>query len=682
MSRRSPPRDAVPGDGQGGATIGPMKTPTTRPAEAPPAPPPAARRPAGADSWLASAAAVAVLALVVMGFFLWIFPAKGYRVPMGWDQSEYLWRTRYAQVVGLTHIDQAPGSARSAKSGRPAYPVIGATLSSLSGTSPFRVAVVLPSVMAAVIGLAAAAFVAGLLRRPPWQLAVAALAVSLSPVVIRLMQPEGYMDNMFAAAVFLAAAIPLALALEDRAALLPAILLLGAGATIHWAFFGFMGAVLLLTGAAYAPASWTSWRSGRTRLLDTPTARIGEGLVGGAVIGTGMIFAVLGNGLPKARVDVSEFTKKLRSDLPKYRFPFTLPLAAVGGAALIADSRDRAEQPRRSRFLLAFLLAWCAVVAAGYVAKVFLHLAVPAHRFLAFALAIPVLGVIGILWGARLLAKVNRILAAALVVAAVVLMANVAHGEWFAAKSWIDPAKVRDAATTAAYLEAAHVPPGRPVVFIVQTRDWSAAALFGHMIRATIPPDRIRDVYVYVGSAASYRSHRPDASRISARYFQRVEPVYARHPVAVILSAFNQTYYQQWAGPHPDLVIRDRVAVVVGPRPPADIPSSGPPIGPPLNALSLPYLGALAAGVFAVLLLIGLGWTFVLLRRWLRPQELLAVAPAVGVAALVLGGIVIDRVGVRLVGVGGALAPVAIAGAGYAAAWLSVRRRGRPAVRA
>jgi hypothetical protein len=643
-----------------------MRTPTREAESLPASAPPAPDRPL--RSWLASGLLAVLLAGAVMGFFLWIFPSKHYTVPVGWDQSEYLWRTKYAQVVGLTHINEAPGSARSAKSGRPAFPVIAGTISSLGRISPMRLAMVLPSVMAIVIGLAAGAFVAGVLRRRWWELAVVALAVSLSPFVVRLMQPEAYMDNMFAAAVFLAAAIPLAIALEERWALVPAILMLGAGATIHWAFFGFMAAVLLLCGVAYLPASWKRWRSGQAGLLDTPTARIGESLVGGAAVGAGMIFAVLGNGLPKPRVDVSEFAKKLRKDLPKYKFPFTIPLAVLGGVALGLDARERREASR-TRFVLAFLASWCLVVLAGYLGRTVLHLSIPAHRFLAFALAVPLLGALALLWLARLLERITPALAGAAIVLALVVSGAVAHSQWFQAKTWTDPAKIRDVGTVATYLEAARVPIDRPVVFIVGTRDWSAAALFGHMIRAGMPGDRIGDVYVYVGSAESYWAHQPVETRISQRYFQRVEPILPSHPIAVITDSFNDSNFAMWAEAHPESAIDPGVSVVEGPQPStvaSGVPSAGEPVGP----ASIPYLAALGAFAFVVLVGTGLGWSVALMGRWLRPVELVAVAPAVGVAALVLGGIVVDRVGIRLVGAGGAVTILLVAAGGWAAAWL------------
>src|SRR5438477_337359 len=81
---------------------------------------------------------------------------------------------------------------------------------------------------------------AGLVRRPTWDLAAVAVGVGTSAFLVRLLGPETYQDNLFAAAVFMAAAVPTAVAVRDRRALIPAIVLFGAGGVVHWAFFAFM----------------------------------------------------------------------------------------------------------------------------------------------------------------------------------------------------------------------------------------------------------------------------------------------------------------------------------------------------------------------------------------------------------------------------------------------------------
>ena len=117
------------------------------------------------------------------------------------------------------------------------------------------------------------------------------------------------------------------------------------------------------------------------------------------------------------------------------------------------------------------------------------------------------------------------------------------------------------------------------------------------------------------------------------------------------------------------------MAVVRGPLPPAPVPRARSPIG---------GLGAFRIGVFgvaamALLAAVGLGWAILLVGRWLRPVHLLAVSPAVGIAAVVVAGIVVDRVGIRLVGFGGILSLLLAAGSPWAVLGLRrVRARSHP----
>jgi hypothetical protein len=123
-------------------------------------------------------------------------------------------------------------------------------------------------------------------------------------------------------------------------------------------------------------------------------------------------------------------------------------------------------------------------------------------------------------------------------------------------------------------------------------------------------------------------------------------------------------------------VVGPQVAVVAGPRLTARVPAVPGPVGP----YSSITLGLVAVGSLAMLWAAGMGWSVVVLRRWLRPLDLCCIAPAVGIAALVLGGVLVDRIGVRLTGLAGAATPVAVAAAGWAMAAVSVRRRLRSSV--
>src|SRR5205823_7100457 len=182
-----------------------------------------------------------------------------------------------------------------------------------------------------------------------------------------------------------------------------------------------------------------------------------------------------------------------------------------------------------------------------------------------------------------------------------------------------------------------HVPANRPVVFIVRDRDWNYVSLEGHMIRAALPAARLRGVYVYAGSPRAYLEHRPTlagpgaVSAISRSYFRFVQPLYPRDPVAIMLSSFDDRYFPPWKASHPATLEAPGVAVVHGPMLAAPLRGSPPPIG----RLSIVKIGALAVGTFIVLWLAGIGWAVVMLTRWAGGLQVVALAPAVGTAALV-----------------------------------------------
>ena len=126
-------------------------------------------------------------------------------------------------------------------------------------------------------------------------------------------------------------------------------------------------------------------------------------------------------------------------------------------------------------------------------------------------------------------------------------------------------------------------------------------------------------------------------------------------PVAIaVLFSFNADAFNQWVDTHPDDLVARNVGLVRGPRPQTAVPYAKPPFGG-LGGFWVGVLGVASMSLFAV---IGLGWAILLLGRWLTPLPLLAVSPAVGIAALVLAGVFVDRVGIRLGGAGGIFALV------------------------
>jgi hypothetical protein len=374
----------------------------------------------------------------------------------------------------------------------------------------------------------------------------------------------------------------------------------------------------------------------------------------------------------------SEFVKKLREDLPRYDFGVTLPVAAVGAAALALRGRGDQGTPRPSGrvFALVLLLAWCVVTLGGVLAFEFVSHTIPGHRFLAFCLAVPVLVGVAVAWVGGWLGRVARPLGVAAVVVVLAAFAFVSLRHWVRTPAEMDPVKIEEASTAADYLAAAQVPATRPVVFLVANRDWSYTALEGHMIRASLPADRVRSTYLYAGSPRGYLERRPTAradgrtSGISAFYFRHMQGTYTEDPVAIMLGSFDDAYFASWQARHPETMAGPGVAVIRGPLLGHPVPAAHAPIGP-FGTLKL---GAAAVGLFGLMWLVGIGWALAGFRRWARPLEVAALAPAVGIAALVCSGVLVDRAGIRLAGAAGATTPLAVAAIGWVVALLAVRR--------
>ena len=627
-------------------------------------------------SWVWSLGIVAFAGLLVSGFFLFIYPLRGLEVPIGWDSTEYVWRTRLAQEVGVANYTDAVPPTMVVKEGRPAYLVAAGTLSSLTGVSVLQFAIVLPAVTAAVMGLAAGAFARMGAGLPWWGLPYAAVALGVSINVV-LMYQYGYGDNLMTAGVMMAWAVAVVLAVEDRRALIPAILLTGAGGFLHGPIFAIVAGVLGVTALLYLPASWWRWRSGSEPLLDTPSARMGEVLLGGGALAGALLYAAVAQP-PSPRLNRPEFAKKLREDIPRYGFPVLLPLAGLGAWSLASEAK---REGGRRRFAFTFLLVWAATPLVAYAVFRLLTFPFPANRVLLFALSLPLLVVIGVIWAGRRLLASRPGMGRLLLGGAMVLIVGFSALEWYRSPSYIDPEKLKDARAAQEYLSLTDVPPEQPVVFIVDDRGPLPAAVVPHMrdhIFAAFPTERIDSTYVYVGSPENYLARRPTLlsnpgqyNNVSNRFFDRMRHTYEQDPVALITSSSNVTHFHRWVGEHPDTKLSEfGLAVVRGPEPPSIVPTFPAPTGPQ-NPL---VVGLLAATSLAILGLAGLGWALALFRRWLDRTEILAVAPAVGLAFLIVGGALIGRLGVRVGGLTGALIPVAVAGVGWVLLWLLGRR--------
>jgi hypothetical protein len=665
---------------------------------------------------------VCFVAGVVSAFFLFLY--RRYPMPVGWDTARYLDQANLATVKGVSGVAHVvlprPSTVLASRVG---FPVTVLTLSHLFHTSLFTMAATVPIAAIAATAVAAGAFVSSTLRRGPWELAVVAAVVGLSASLIRLIAGT-YTDNLLAASLFVTMLTPLVFVAREGRGFVGAILLLTVGGLVHPAFFAVMIATLAVVAAAYAPSSWRAWRSGRTSFWSTPATRVGT-VVGGAGGLTAIgIFGVLGVVPDTPALARTQFVRNLRQDLPLYRLPLTVPAAAIGAGALVLEERRArpgegpatspaaagdgdlprtTDQGRPDRFTVRFVMvvlgAWILVAGAG-IAAFYAGRDLPAHRFLAFLLPVPILIGLAVLaagrWvlhrtggggtrGSRALA--GRIVAVGVVAAALVAVGVLGYQELYGTLrhrgiEWLEIDKIHDAVAAGGYLDAERIPYDRPVVFVI-TDVGPQPQLFvpeeAHMIRAALPARRIQQSYFYVGTAANFLAGRPTLipgdrrgyNTVSQRFWRGLQAARTRDPVAVVLKAFNPDYLPV-AAEHPDWVVASDVLSLTGPRPPTPVPT--PPV--PTAPQGLSRAGPFGIGTLVALVVFGMGWAIALLPAGLRPFEVLALSAGFGVAFLILGGTLADVAGVRLAGPGGALTGPVVGAMGWILAAVRLRRRG------
>jgi hypothetical protein len=642
---------------------------------------------------------IALAAVVVGAFFLGLYLRKGYSMPIGWDTARYLSEANMAADRGLSGIRSLPSPPHLVLAGRVGYSVIDLSLSSLFTISTFKVAAAIPVAAAIAMALAGGALASAGLRLRSWDAAVVAVVVGVSPTAIRLMAPETYAENLLALAPLTAAVVVVAAtAPPDRRAMAAIVVLLVGGALSHAPAFTIVVAALGLAAAWYAPWSWRAWRRGSSGILATPAGFLGTAVGGAALLFGVTLFGLLGTGLDTFRQTRSRLVAKLRQDVPIYRFPLTLPIAGIGLAALIGGTRARrAATPRDpgrdpepwtpAALAMITLVGWVALTAGG-VGLFLLGWNTPAHRLLALLVPLPLLGGLGFVAAGRAVAaKGGRLLGAAVLLAllsgALILGHRLLYVEMPTEREvlWMDPQKIQDAATAADYLDAVGVAEDAPVVFLVDDRGPQPSdytPLMANMIRSVLPTDRIERSYLYVGDVEHFLAGRPTLrgrprsyDGNSLRFYTALEPVLDDRPVALLVSSYNAAF-GDYVDDHPDRVVGPGVAVVQGPLPTRPVGSAVSPSGPQ----GFVQVALVGGATFGVLALAGLGWAVALAPRGLRSFEVIALTPAMGIAVVVIGGLLADRLGIGLTGAGGAVLPLVIAAAGVGAAVPRLRRYG------
>lgn len=591
-------------------------------------------------------------------------------VPIGPDTPSHLWRTRIVHALGLRGLfGSSPFEyhANSANPDRIGLPVLGSVFGATVHVGPWRLMFVASALAAAALAFAAWA-VARAAGEPRWAAPIYAAVVAVSiPFVITA---RSHLDNALVDVLIVAvAAVAIRIARGESGVVVAVALTVGA-VLMHWPVGAMMLGVLGLYAVALLPLSIAVRRDG-VAWWATPSAKVG--LVAGLSAGLGAGALAWTPGAHVFETSEREpFAHNVTRLLHYYRLPIQIPLALVGAVMLwLRGSRS----PQRRALLL--YLAWMVPILGG-VALFAAGKALPVMRFVAVALPVPLLaaaaGVGLIRLASRPRGALGYVLAglvAVVVVAGIAVEAVAARHSFEGTEAMASPTEVQAIRTAIRYLETSA--PGRQAVFVVRESGLKGAD-FGMIpafrrIRAFAPgaeASRIATYLGYPGDLLMGRATRdpalPGFDPISMRYWHSLQDWLHADPVVMVLAPYHDRY-QKLRTAHPGAEIAPGVMLLRGPPP---VSGFVPPA-----ALSPPGAGRLigwTAAAFAMLLLAGIGWTWALLR--LPWDERVALAPAVGMAALVLAAFVLGMRGVALSGASGRWVAVGVTAAGWAAGLL------------
>ena len=538
----------------------------------------------------------------------------------------YLWWTRLAGIDGLSAVE------------RPGVPALTLVLQGTLGLSVVQATAAIEVVVGTGIGLASAALV----RRSTsaWGAALAGLLAGTFAVHLA----AGYVATLITAGGLLAAGT----LLDDprlRATVLAALVLAGGGLA-HPDFLWLSVAILLVAAA-------TAWRRERTQALRMAGAAIG----GGALLGLGLL--AVRPGAPRLDVDTSKdaFLRRAGHDAElrsayldrfvhrwaRYVQWVSVPLAIAG----FGVGRGNPGRILRAWFVVTFVGVAVALV-SGWL---------PADRFVTFGLAQPILAALGLMWlWVRL--EGRRVLAFGAIGALTFLMVAGSAIAWNRQEPFMSLDEVH-AVSIANDAISTTVEPGTPLAFWVNERDSSVTFLAtraGNVIRAGVPPDRIRDVVVVVPSLeGTTQPERLALERLSTRDLRAAEERSAKTAKVFVLRPLDRV-----DDPEDGLVIDPPVKDFS----PVD----------PLEPASAWDVVSTSIATIALLSVVGFGWARIGLGD---PVRAAAISPAVGAGALILVAVGLDALGISLGSTGGAVAASALGGGGgYLIGFVLQRRAG------
>ena len=325
---------------------------------------------------------------------------------------------------------------------------------------------------------------------------------------------------------------------------------------------------------------------------------------------------------------------------------------------------------RARGFVRRYLLSWVAVTAAGLV----LGAATgwfPPDRLLMFAFCLPMLAAFGLVALGGLIGR--WWLAWPVGIVLVFLIVSPALRDWRDQQTYVSPDEIAHL-TLAGRIAADRSDPGTPIVLVADSDDTDEGLfLLGHTpnaARAAMPPDRARDVYVFLGTPEDLAANRPSTNG---------DPVYAAASAASLARIPP--------GPHVTFVIGEEVRdssaleapgftrwdpnVASSEGSPAPLAAAADELAP---ATPEQLVGA-TWRTFLLLLVIGLGWAW-----WALGDVVtgVAAAPAFAAPLLALSAYALERLGAPLGTTATSTLACALAGGcGYALLSLRLLRRRR-----
>ena len=581
-------------------------------------------RRANVQPYLEALGAGLITFVLLGGLYLSPYVQRHLRYPIGFDVPYYVVYAKQTAAHGI-------GVIRSVRVGTP---VLLASLTGATRQDAFALVAWFPAVLTVVSALGAAAMVRVALRiRPIW---IPVIGFLTWAAFGRNGMLNLHLDNLVNAALVLSAfAAALAFVECKRGGLAVTLLLVAAGYS-HWTFYVFalavyFVAVLLFTGRdLWRTLTGEGGSVGPAARLLAPAAASGILLTLPLVLTS---FSRRPGVHLRRELLERRFILRLKD---RYRY-YAFPLAGLGALGTVTTPSPPAR-PEARRFFLWLMVAWVAVTTVAGIAQL-TGFPTAGGRLLHYLFAVPILAGVSVWWLGSLLAnRFGRVGKLGSVGVALVALAGFGALAWSLEASIrprFSPSQVQQTSLASEYVT--NHAQGRCIVYLLGKRqDYNS-------VRGALPVLRVDDARYFVGSAEEYRGAVETVGCAPSR----------ASPVALILSGFNRDVYDQAAARAPDRVIAPGVLVLVGPIPRSPIG----PVPPPISHSPL-RVGGVALALLTLLFAVGSGWSAGLLP----PDAVVRVslAPGLGLASVMLAGLVWSAAGLPLSG-SGAVGPSVLA---------------------